>query len=205
MYVKGKFCVIVLLSALLYALCAQIPASYAESKLPNQDLIDSTARAAPGFFKKFRFAEAPFNGGDFLFKTKDNQELKLSNFEGKTTLIALWASWCPPCRKELPELAALHKKLRQDANFAIIAIHTGGDYKKGKALLTKLKAEDLPFYYTDNMKIFDKIRAHSLAFGMPVILLLDKNQDLIASYNGIAPWASDEAFSFIKHIIAAQR
>ena len=58
---------------------------------------------------------------DFSLKSSDGKALKLSDYKGKAVLLHFWATWCPPCRKELPEMENLYKKLKSQGDSAKLA------------------------------------------------------------------------------------
>jgi thiol-disulfide isomerase/thioredoxin len=64
-----------------------------------------------------------FAAPDFALDTLDGQSMKLSGLRGQPVLVNLWASWCPPCRAEMPALDAVYRKYR-DAGFVVVAVNT---------------------------------------------------------------------------------
>jgi thiol-disulfide isomerase/thioredoxin len=109
----------------------------------------------------------------------------------------LWATWCAPCRAEMPELDALQKE-KGDAGFQVVAVNadTGGD-DKPKKFLAETGATTLTYYSDHTMALFNELKDRGLALGLPVTLLIDKDGCLMTHMNGPAAWASAEAKSFI--------
>lgn len=68
----------------------------------------------------------------------DGKEVSLSDYQGKVLLLDFWASWCGPCRKELPFLIDLHKAYH-DAGFEVVAVNIDDDVKNAQAFLTNLE------------------------------------------------------------------
>ena len=64
-----------------------------------------------------------FTAPDFTLDTLDGKSIKLSDLRGQVVLINLWASWCPPCRAEMPAIDAVYRKYR-DAGFVVLAVNT---------------------------------------------------------------------------------
>lgn len=137
------------------------------------------------------------------FKDKDGKDLTLGNFAGKTVLLNLWATWCVPCREEMPALDALQGAEGSDA-FEVVAVNIdiGGD-EKPKAFLNEIGVHDLGYYRDASMGVFNALKKEGLAFGLPVTLLMDERGCLISSMNGPAAWDSDDARALVKAAVAA--
>ncbi|MCA1442306.1 TlpA family protein disulfide reductase [Ensifer sp. IC4062] len=138
----------------------------------------------------------PISGLDFT--GSDGKPLTLAAFAGKTILVNLWATWCVPCREEMPALNGLQKALGGD-RFAVIAINIDtGDDKKPKAFLDEIGVHELGYYRDASMGVFNTLKKEGLAFGLPATLLLDEKGCLIGSMNGPAVWDSEDAKSLIQ-------
>ncbi len=123
---------------------------------------------------------------------KDN-----SVFKGKVTLLNLWATWCAPCRKEMPELAKLQKELG-GADFQVVELSEDlKGYEASAAFLKQVGAENLTLYADDKGKALDAL----VAPGLPVTLLLNRDGKEVGRLLGPAPWSSDEAKALIKAVI----
>jgi thiol-disulfide isomerase/thioredoxin len=138
---------------------------------------------------------------DLAFKGPEGQELKTADFKGKTVLLNLWATWCGPCREEMPALNALQKDMG-DPGFEVVAVNidTGSD-EKPKAFLADYGIDKLGYYRDSSMGIFNALKKEGLAFGLPVTLVMDKQGCLISAMNGPAAWDSPDG----KALIAAAK
>ncbi|WP_081158872.1 thiol:disulfide interchange protein TlpA [Ensifer aridi] len=138
----------------------------------------------------------PIAGLDFA--GPDGKPLTLAAFAGKTVLVNLWATWCVPCREEMPALNSLQKALGGD-RFEVVAINidTGGD-DKPKTFLDEVGVHELGYYRDASMGVFNTLKKEGLAFGLPATLLLDEKGCLIGSMNGPAAWDSEDAKSLIR-------
>ena len=135
---------------------------------------------------------------DLAFNGPDGKPTSLSAMRGRTVLVNLWATWCVPCREEMPALNALQKTLGSD-RFEVVAINIDtGDDEKPKAFLDETGVHDLAFYRDASMGVFNTLKKEGLAFGLPVTLLMDDKGCLISSMNGPAAWDSDDAKALIK-------
>lgn len=136
------------------------------------------------------------------FNDPEGKPTTVSAFAGKTLLVNLWATWCGPCREEMPALNALQKSLGSD-KFEVVAINIDvGDDEKPKAFLNETAVHDLRYYRDASMGVFNNLKKEGLAFGLPVTLLLDDKGCLIGSMNGPAAWDSDDAKALIGAAIA---
>lgn len=135
------------------------------------------------------------------FSGPDGKPLTAADFSGKTLLVNLWATWCFPCREEMPALNALQKELGSD-RFEVVAINidTGTD-EKPRAFLDETGVHDLAYYRDSSMGVFNALKKEGLAFGLPVTLLMDDKGCLIGAMNGPAVWDSDDAKALIKAAI----
>jgi thiol-disulfide isomerase/thioredoxin len=122
----------------------------------------------------------------------------LADWRGRTVLFNLWATWCVPCRKEMPALAALQSRLGGD-KFEVVAVNIDTrDPDKPKAWLSEVGVKDLAYYADPNAKVFQDLKLVGKAFGMPTTLLIDPAGCVLASLAGPAEWASEEAVAFVR-------
>ena len=98
---------------------------------------------AKGEVAAFLPAQAPLKLDDLLFKGNEDQDIQMTSFAGRTVLVNLWATWCAPCRKEMPALNDLQVDMGAD-NFEVVAINLDrGGPDKPKAFLQEVGATDL--------------------------------------------------------------
>lgn len=122
----------------------------------------------------------------------------LEDWRGKVVLLNLWATWCAPCRKEMPALDQLQSDLGSD-NFEVVALSIDrGGLKKPKAFLEKIKVKTLALYNDPTAKANFTLRA----IGMPTTLLLNPDGQEIGRLVGPAEWHSAEAVALLKAAIA---
>lgn len=135
---------------------------------------------------------------DLAFQDGGGNPLKLSDWKGRVVLVNLWATWCAPCRKEMPDLARLQKELGSD-QFEVLAISV--DRKGAEASSAFLKdtgADSLKLYVEPTTAIVNDIQAA----GLPATLLIDRQGLEIGRLLGPADWASPEAQALIKAALA---
>ena len=132
------------------------------------------------------------------FKDASGTEKTLADWRGRTVLLNLWATWCVPCRKEMPALDALQARLG-GPDFDVVAVNIDTrDADKPKAWLKDTGIGKLGYYADNSAKVFQDLKAAGKAFGMPTTLLVDPNGCELAALAGPAEWASDDAVKLIK-------
>ena len=135
------------------------------------------------------------------FKNGEGKDVKLSDFSGKVQLVNLWATWCIPCREEMPELNNLQKAMGGD-KFQVTAINLDtGDNAKPKDFLADNKIDALPLYHDGTLASFNTLKKAGLAIGLPASVLIDAKGCMLGAMNAPAAWASDDAKALIKAAI----
>jgi thiol-disulfide isomerase/thioredoxin len=131
------------------------------------------------------------------FKGPEGKDMTLADLTGKTVLLNLWATWCVPCREEMPALNALQSSMGGD-DFEVVAVNIDtGSEQKPKNFYQDYKIDKLAFYSDNSMGVFNAVKKEGLAFGLPATLILDKKGCLIGSMNGPAAWDSEDAKALI--------
>ena len=133
------------------------------------------------------------------FDGPDGSPVTLKDFEGRITLVNFWATWCGPCEREMPSLAAL-QKLKGDEDFQVIAISVDAEEDRDYARerLQELTGGVLDFYFAPPDRwdiVYD-----SGARGFPTTVIYDETGAEIARLSGEADWESHEAAALIDAI-----
>jgi thiol-disulfide isomerase/thioredoxin len=161
------------------------------------DRARTVAAAATGEVAAMLPADPPQSLKTLAFNAPDGQAMTIADHAGKTLLVNLWATWCAPCRAEMPALDALQKELGSD-KFEVVAINVdAGDDAKPKKFLAETGVEALGYYRDNTMATFEELKMRGLALGLPVTLLVDGEGCLLAHMNGPAEWSSDDAKKLI--------
>lgn len=134
---------------------------------------------------------------DLAFNGPDGAPTSLAAFKGRALLVNLWATWCPPCLKEMPALDALQAALG-GADFQVVAVNIDTrNLDKPKAWLAERKITTLPYYADPQAKVFQDLRTARKVEGMPVSLIVDAEGCELAILQGPADWASADAKALI--------
>ena len=100
---------------------------------------------------------------DLTFKAPDGSATSLAAFAGKTVLVNLWATWCVPCRAEMPALDRLEAALGGDA-FSVVAINVDvRNPERARAFLDEIGVKQLAFYADPSFAIFNELKKRGLA------------------------------------------
>ena len=146
--------------------------------------------------------DAPKRLPVLAFRDGAGAQKSLADWRGQTILLNLWATWCVPCRKEMPALDALQSK-RGGPQFNVVSINIDTrDPEKPKAWLKDAGVNTLAYYADNSAKVFQDLKEVGKAFGMPTTLLVDKSGCEIAMLSGPAEWASDDAVKLIDAAVA---
>ncbi|MEL6299835.1 MAG: TlpA disulfide reductase family protein [Pseudomonadota bacterium] len=142
---------------------------------------------------------APEAMPEVSFKGPDGSLVKPADLKGKVTLMNLWATWCAPCRKEMPDLNALQKMLGGD-DFEVVAVSLDrGSDAKPKAFLKEIGADALAFYHDPSARLGTKLKI----IGLPATILLDREGRIVGRLVGPAKWDGEDAQRLVKAAIAA--
>ena len=153
---------------------------------------------AHGEVAALTMATSPLMLPDLAFEDTDGKPRKLSEWRGKTVLVNLWATWCVPCRKEMPALDSLQNKLG-GKDFEVVAINIDTrDPEKPKNFLKDANLTRLAYFTDTKAKVFQDLKNIGKALGMPTSVLIDGQGCEIANLAGPAEWASDDAIKLIK-------
>jgi thiol-disulfide isomerase/thioredoxin len=161
------------------------------------ELARKIAPLAHGEVAALTMATAPLRLPDLAFEDANGKPRKLSDWRGRTVLVNLWATWCVPCRKEMPALEGLQTRLG-GPNFEVVAINIDTrDPEKPKNFLKDTHLTRLGYFSDEKAKVFQDLKAIGRALGMPTSVLVDGQGCEIATIAGPADWDSDDAIKLI--------
>jgi thiol-disulfide isomerase/thioredoxin len=150
-----------------------------------------------GEMAAFVFRKEPEALPDFKFQDESGKERTLAHWRGKVVLLNLWATWCLPCRKEMPALDRLQKSLGSD-KFEVVAISID---RKGmeasRKFLSETQVKNLALYLDATARLNSELRV----VGLPATLLIDAEGREVGRLLGPAEWDSEDAVRLIKSVI----
>lgn len=151
-----------------------------------------------GDMKKLAIHASPKATSAAPFELEDDKgRTTLKAYEGKYVLLNFWATWCAPCRKEMPHLSELQAEFGGD-RFEVLTIATGRNSPAGiKKFFSDTGISNLPRHQDPKQALASQMGI----FGLPITVLIDPEGREIARLRGDADWASDSAKSIIKTLI----
>ena len=139
--------------------------------------------------------------GDLVWMDEAGKETGLADHRGQTILLNLWATWCAPCREEMPALAQLQLAMGSDAFQVVPVSMDSGEADKPLNFYRENDLSALPFRHDGTIATFNTLRKMGIAIGMPTTILVDAMGCAIGWMNGPADWASADAKRLIGAII----
>ena len=183
--------------AVLYGTVA--PAGKAASNCPA-DSAKLAARLAPlakGELAALQVTSEPRRAEQFTFERDGGAKLTPADFKGRPILLNLWATWCVPCRAEMPALDRLQAK-DGGADFEVVAINVDtARLERAPAFLNEIGVKNLTRYADPSADAFEALRLAGKALGLPTSLLIDKDGCEIGVVAGPANWDAPDAVAAV--------
>ena len=178
-----------LLSAVLYT------ALVLGANTAHADIAKAEA-ARTGSMKKLIFSD-PTAVSQETFTDPSGAVYSLADFKGKHVLVNFWATWCAPCRKEMPMLSDLQTDFGGDA-FEVVTIATGRNLQPAiDRFFEEIEVDNLPKYLDPRSSL-----ARDMAvLGLPITLILDPEGNEIARLRGEAEWNGESARAVLKALL----
>lgn len=135
------------------------------------------------------------SAANFTLKSSNGENVRLSEHRGEVVLINFWASWCGPCRQEMPELEALHQRYR-DLGFTVFGINVEQDRSSAERILRDLGLS-FPVLFDDENKVSELYDVDA----MPVTVLVDRNGEVRFAHKGYKPGYEDMYEQQIRELV----
>lgn len=188
----------VLVAALLYGLglTGANPALGAELTAEGRAAVEAVRAGA---MEKLVLHPEPYPALDGSFYTPDENSHSFARYEGRLVVVNFWATWCPPCRHEMPGLEALAAAYADDPRVAILTVaHQRDRTDRIEAFLDEMGAEHLTRYQDRH----GEIGRQAGILGLPVTIFLGPDGREIGRVTGDAVWDGPEARAVIEALIA---
>lgn len=167
--------------------------------------LETASRIAPlvhGEVAALAVAHTPFSIPDLAFKDSAGHARTLADWRGRAVLLNLWATWCVPCRREMPALDRLQARLG-GSNFEVVAVNIDTrDPEKPLAFLKEVGITHLAYYSDESAQVFEDLKTAGKAFGMPTTLIVDREGCEIGDMAGPAEWSSDDGVKLVSAVLS---
>jgi thiol-disulfide isomerase/thioredoxin len=162
------------------------------------DQAKTVGAAAQGQVAAMLPADPPISLAGLQFENPQGTPMTLADKKGQTLLVNLWATWCAPCRAEMPALDALETEMGGE-NFEVVTVNLDkGDATKPNKFLDEIGVKALERYRDPSLKLFDTMKERGLVLGLPATFLIDAEGCMLGSMNGPAEWHSADAKALIE-------
>lgn len=165
--------------------------------ITNSPILAEQIEAKEGLLAQLIIHDKPKALPPLAFYTETGAQVNLQDFQGRVILLNYWASWCAPCRAEMPSLDGLQAHFAT-APFTVLAVSLDrGKAEKPKAFLQKLQIKNLAFYHDPESK---SARSAGV-YGLPTSLLINKKGREVGRLLGEADWHTSDAQQVINNIL----
>lgn len=189
---------VALIGATLYATLAPSTKAVSAACRNAQAVASRLDPLARGEVAAFSAASASEPLPVLAFKGPNDAPLSLADFQGRTVLLNLWATWCVPCRQEMPALDRLQAALG-GPRFQVVAVNIDTTrLEKPQKFLDETGVKSLTFYRDSTADVFETLRTAGRAVGLPTSILVDPKGCEIGTLAGGAAWNSDDAKALIR-------
>lgn len=160
----------------------------------------SSAAAEVGFAEKFKRPDQPTAPPDYVFYDPAGKPMKLADLKGKVVVMNIWATWCAPCKVEMPTLAKLQAAYpNQPVEVVAVSIDTVEDAAKARLFIAQ--NDPLKFYHDREKKMPFKLVP--MAPGAPTTVVYGKDGLEVGRVEGEADWSSPEARAVVDAALRA--
>jgi peroxiredoxin len=134
---------------------------------------------------------------DFTLASRAGKPVSLAQYKGQVVMINFWATWCGPCRQEMPHLEAIHKKYSK-MGFTMLGVNVEPDSKAASAWLAKQSTPvSFPILFDTDSKVS---KLYSVA-GMPSSVIVDRKGKVRVLHKGYKPGDENEYLNSIRTLI----
>jgi thiol-disulfide isomerase/thioredoxin len=135
---------------------------------------------------------------EVTFEGPTGRTMSLADFKGRTVLVNLWATWCIPCRQEMPALDKLQATLG-GPDFEVVAVNVDTrNPEKPRAWLAENGIRHLSYYADPSGKLLQVLQRSGHVIGLPTTVIVDRAGCELALLKGPAEWASEDAIALVR-------
>ncbi|HMB15589.1 MAG TPA: TlpA disulfide reductase family protein [Pelovirga sp.] len=153
-----------------------------------------------GAYIYFNMPPAPAVAGDiapdFTLEDTKGNKVTLSSLRGKVVMVNFWATWCPPCKEEMPSMERLNKFM-SDEDFVMLAINADDNGREVVPDFLKKNPHDFTVLYDDQGAVKQSYGVYKL----PESFIINKDGTIVEKVAGAIDWASPKTVAYIKNLI----
>ena len=116
-------------------------------------------------------------------KSVDGKTVRLSDYKGKVVIIDFWATWCPPCRKGIPDLISIQNEFKKNVVIIGISLDSEKTLKRCSRICKRVMEYNYPIVYGDDKVVAD----YGGIQGIPTAFVVDKNGNVVDKHIGLVP------------------
>jgi len=129
------------------------------------------------------------------FSNEEGEVVSIADLAGKVVFVNFWATWCPPCKAEMPSIQALKDKFKDNDQVVFMLVEIDGEAEKAREFMEQGEM-DLPVYFPET-----EIPSNWLGQSIPTTVILDKEGNIAAHHEGMADYSRKEVFDFMTTLI----
>lgn len=142
----------------------------------------------------FQVFRSPVQAPDFTIKSLEGEDVSLSSFQGKTVILNFWATWCPPCRAEMPSMQVMYEELRNEG-IELVAV----DLQEPERTVKKF-IEENGYTFTILLDSRGSIGAQYGVRSIPTTFIIDAEGYAVAQLVGSREWESEELYDALRNV-----
>ena len=160
-------------------------------------IFEDRARAETHFIESLSLIkfDEKIKAQNFVLKDLNGNLVRLDDFRGTVVFLNFWATWCPPCRVEMPSMEKLYKEFK-NKKFIILAV----DMQEGSETVRKFK-EKFKLSFPILLDEDGVVASYYGVRGIPATYFIDREGYLYAVAMGARDWASEDALELIRHLL----
>ena len=132
------------------------------------------------------------------FQSMDGQDVTIEDFVGKTVVLNFWATWCAPCKREMPSLDRLQAEFNKDEVLVLALAADRAEPGKLQSWMDDIGIENLEIYRDPKRGVAQKMGV----FGLPLTVIVDAEGNEVARHAGYAEWDTPEIVELVRQISA---
>lgn len=135
----------------------------------------------------------------FTLSNMQGKQVSLADYRGKVVVLNFWASWCPPCRAEMPSMEQLYGKLK-GSDFVLLAVNVEENGRSATAAFSQKIPMSFPVLLDDNQHVSELYRVS----GIPQTFIINKKGEIVQEVTGGRDWNSPETIKFLTSLMKGE-